>query len=89
MAKIIFVLILYHEKRRKSIGKIPFLLIICCFFTLEVNAKEKNLVNIYLFYSDSCPHCKEEKKLLAEIQEDYDNVRIYQYEVNSDNNDEK
>ena len=50
---------------------------------------DKNLVNIYLFYSDTCPHCKHEKELLKEIEKDYDNVRIYQYEVSTDDNEKK
>ena len=52
----------------------------------ENDNKEKNLVNIYLFYSDTCPHCANEKKLLSELEDKYDNIRIYKYEVgNSDN----
>jgi len=47
---------------------------------------DKNLVNIYLFHSDTCPHCKEEIKLLSELEDDYDNIRIYKYEVSSDEN---
>ena len=48
--------------------------------------KEKNLVNIYLFYSYTCPHCKEEEKLLEELKDKYDNIRVYQYEVSSEEN---
>jgi len=71
----------------KSIKKILFLLIICVLFLPSVYAdSEKNLVNIYLFYSNSCPHCAAEKELLSEIEEEYDNVRIYKYEV-SENED--
>jgi len=58
-----------------------------CFVNINVvSAEDKNLVNIYFFYSDSCPHCKEEKVLLNEIEKDYDNVKIYRYEINTDNN---
>lgn len=74
----------------KYIKQILFLMIICLLFIPNVNANTKdNLVNIYLFYSDSCPHCAAEKELLDEIEEDYDNVRIYKYEVskNDDNLD--
>ena len=70
------------------VKKIFLLLILSILFIPSVYAKrDKNLVNIYLFYSDSCPHCSAEKKLLSEIDEDYDNVRIYKYEVtkNEDN----
>ena len=72
----------------KYIKKIIFLFIICIMFIPMVYADtDKNLVNIYLFYMDSCPHCAAEKKLLAEVEEKYDNVRIYMYEVTkSDSN---
>jgi cytochrome c biogenesis protein CcdA/glutaredoxin-related protein len=72
----------------RYIKKILFLLILCILYIPSVFADvDKNLVNIYLFYSDSCPHCSAEKELLAEIEDEYDNVRIYKYEVskNEDN----
>ena len=47
---------------------------------------EKNLVNIYLFHSNTCPHCKEEIKFLDTIKDDYDNVRIYMYEIGDEDN---
>lgn len=71
----------------KYIRKVLFLLVIFTLFIPIVSAdSKKNLVNIYLFYSDTCPHCSAEKKLLNEISKEYDNVRIYKYEVNTDNN---
>lgn len=73
----------------KYIKKILCLLLLCMLFIPFVYAnenKDKNLVNIYLFYSDTCPHCASEKELLSEIEKEYDNVRIYKYEVNTDNN---
>jgi len=47
---------------------------------------EKNLVNIYLFYSNACPHCAAEKALFDEILDDYDNVKLYKYEVSDKDN---
>jgi len=74
----------------KKISKIIILLFLFIINISSVLAdNNKNLVNIYLFYSDTCPHCKQEKKLLEEIIKDYDNVRVYQYEVDTDNNKEK
>ena len=71
----------------KFIRKLCLLLILCCLFIPSVKAtSEKNLVNIYLFYSNSCPHCSMEKKLLSEIELKYDNVRIYKYEIGDDAN---
>ena len=71
----------------KYMKRILFLLVISILFIPSVFANtEKNLVNIYLFYSDTCPHCAAEKKLLNEIMDEYDNIRLYKYEVNTDNN---
>ena len=47
---------------------------------------DKNLVNIYLFHSDTCPHCKEEIKFLNNIKKNYDNIKIYMYEISDNNN---
>ena len=71
----------------RTVKKILFLLVICMLFIPSVYADgDKNLVNIYLFYSDTCRHCSAEKELLKEIEKEYDNVRIYKYEVNTGNN---
>lgn len=70
--------------------KIRLLLILLIAFfvnTMGVKAEyDKNLVNIYLFYSDSCPHCTSEKKVLNELEKQYDNIRIYKYEVSNSEN---
>ncbi len=59
---------------------ILFLLFICT----NVSAKE---INIYLFHSSDCTHCKAEIKYLDELKEKYD-IKIYKYEVvhNIENN---
>lgn len=64
--------------------------VICLFsFCNVVNAvSEKNLVNIYLFHSYTCKHCKEEIKLLDELEKEYDNIKVYKYEVNENENGE-
>ena len=64
--------------------------VICLFsFCNVVNAvSEKNLVNIYLFHSYTCKHCKEEIKLLDELENEYDNIKVYKYEVNENGNGE-
>ena len=60
----------------KYINKI--VLIIFLLFTFSfVSAKE---VNIYLFHSNDCMHCKAEIKYLDELKEQYD-IKIYKYEV--------
>ena len=48
--------------------------------------EEKNLVNIHLFYSTTCPHCSKERKLLNELNKEYKNIRVYEYETGSDDN---
>lgn len=69
----------------KICNKILFIFIV---FILNISLvfadTDKNLVNIYLFHSDTCPHCKEEIKFLKNIEKDYDNIKIYMYEI-SDN----
>ena len=69
--------------------KILFLVICLFSFCNVVNAvSEKNLVNIYLFHSYTCKHCKEEIKLLDELEKEYDNIKVYKYEVNENGNGE-
>ena len=49
--------------------------------------QEKDKINLYLFYSESCPHCHAEMEYLEDLEK-YDNVlNIYTYEVtkNKDN----
>ena len=69
----------------KRIKLVIFSLFISLMFISNIRA-EKNLVNLYLFYSNTCSHCEAEMKLLDELQEDYDNLRIYKYEISEDKN---
>lgn len=52
-----------------------------------VQAKEE--VNLYLFHSQDCTHCKAEREWLEGIKEKYDYLNVYEYEVtrNQENND--
>ena len=44
--------------------------------------QEEDIVNIYLFYGDGCPHCSKEKTFLEHIEEKYEGkVKVYKYEV--------
>ena len=43
--------------------------------------KEEGKINIYLFYSATCPHCHEEMEFLNEYKNENKNVNIYEYEV--------
>lgn len=63
---------------------IYIVLTVLLFIPLMVYAEEKQ-VNMYLFYGEGCPHCKELENFLDEYLEDKDNVKLYSYEVT--NND--
>ena len=69
-----------------NIKKILFILILFILNISFVQADDKNLVNIYLFHSDTCPHCKEEIHYLDSILEKYDNVKLYMYEIGDSEN---
>ena len=64
-------------------------LLFLCFIPIvsaETVIASDNLVNIYLFHSDSCKHCQKEIKLLDELEEKYDNIKIYKYEISKEEN---
>lgn len=62
-----------------------FVLLGLMFIPNIVSAKEE--VNLYLFHSQDCTHCKSEREWLESIKDDYDYLNIYEYEVtrNKDN----
>lgn len=66
--------------------KLKYLIFLFIVLLFPMSAKA-NDVNIYLFHSQDCSHCKAEIKWLEEIKENYDNVTVQEYEVtrNSDN----
>ena len=70
----------------KKITKIIIFFLVFIIGIYNVNAEEKNLVNIYLFHSSTCPHCKEEIKVLDELQKDYPNMKVYKYEISDREN---
>ena len=43
--------------------------------------REDGVVNIYLFWGDGCPHCKDEWAWLESIREEYKDVNIYGFET--------
>ena len=69
-----------------KISKIILFFLVLIIGISHVNAEEKNLVNIYLFHSNTCPHCKEEIKVLDELQKDYPNMKVYKYEISNRDN---
>lgn len=50
------------------------------FSPLKSNAAN-NVINMYLFYGDGCPHCAALEVALEEIQDEYPNLKIHRYEV--------
>lgn len=46
-------------------------------------------VNIYFFHKTSCPHCKKEGKLLDSLEQKYENINIYRFEVSGDSQNAK
>lgn len=52
---------------------------------LADNNKE-NIVNIYFFHSNECSHCNNEIKFLKELEQKYNNIRIYKYEISNKEN---
>ena len=52
---------------------------------------EKDKINLYLFYSEVCPHCHEEMKYIeTELKKEYKNeINVYTYEVTKNENNSK
>ena len=42
---------------------------------------EENVINVYLFRGDGCPHCAKAEEFLDEEYSDNDQVKVYDYEV--------
>lgn len=60
-------------------------------FELVDATVEENKINLYLFYSDSCPHCHNEIEYLEdELVKEYKNkINVYKYEVTKDKDNNK
>jgi len=72
----------------KKISLILFslLFILINFRVVYANEIGDNIVNIYIFHSKTCSHCKAEIKLLSELESKYENVTVYKYEVSDPDN---
>ena len=69
----------------KRLLKVIVLIVIFFCFCSNVFADAKtNEVRIYFFHSKDCSHCKKEEVLLNKIEKNYDNVRIFRYEIHDD-----
>lgn len=56
-------------------------------FAGPVNAD--NTVPIYFFWSEGCPHCKNEKPFLEELSEKYTSVEVYSFEISKSSKNRK
>lgn len=61
-----------------------FLLAFILFLPLGVNAVEDKTIDIHLFYSSTCPHCKAEKEYLNELIKTDDKIKVHLYEIDTD-----
>ena len=59
-----------------------FLISIFIFFPISVSATE--VIDIHLFYSKSCSHCKAEKEYLSELSKKDSSINVHLYEVTND-----
>lgn len=65
---------------KKALFKLIITLLFITFIPTIINAKEKE-INMYLFYGDGCPHCKELKEYLDVYLKDKKNIILNKYEV--------
>lgn len=64
--------------------KIKVLLVfLACLFLLPINVSAKEEVEIHLFYRESCIFCKQEITFLNDLLKKYDNVKLSQYKITS------
>lgn len=47
----------------------------------EESLLKNELVNVYFFWGDGCPHCTHEKPFLEKMAEKYPDIEVYDYEV--------
>lgn len=66
--------------------KISFVCLLLIMIMFPISALATNEVNIYFFNSDNCDICQQEKIYLQALKERYPNIRIYSYEVSSNDN---
>ena len=68
-------------------NKLLYIFIFLSFLFIPNTVTAQEEVNLYLFHSQDCSHCKAEREWLDSIKEDYEYLNIYEYEVtrNADN----
>lgn len=58
-----------------------YLLLMFIPVSVLADSKKDNIVNVYLFYSESCSYCSMERKLFNDLKKKYDNLNVYEYNV--------
>ncbi len=57
------------------------------FCPFGVQASSDKVIDIHLFYSSTCPHCKAEKQYLNELSQERDDIKVHLYEVDTSSTD--
>lgn len=70
----------------KVIVRVTFFLLLLVFLTTKPIFAQENNVNLYIFYSMTCPHCERELDFLEKIGDEYPNLNVVKFNV-SDNKD--
>lgn len=77
------------KKISKLLVYVAFLVSLFSQVTNSVFAQElTDQINIYFFYTSTCPHCQEEKPFLGFLESEYDQVEVYSFEVTDPRNSE-
>jgi len=58
-----------------------FIILLGSILRADFGLAQENKVEINFFYSAICPHCAEEKEFLTELEKEYPEVEIKEYEV--------
>ena len=56
---------------------LSFIVVFICISSV----KAKSYVDLYLFHSNSCPHCQAERKYLKKLEQKYDYLKVHEYEM--------
>ncbi len=72
---------------KKKFNFLLLILVMITFITNIINVKaEEKKVDVYLFYSQTCPHCKAEIKMLDELAKENNIIIVHKYEINDPEN---
>ena len=79
--------------KKLYIGLVGFIVVIMTFvgwsYSGDIDFKEnEGKANVYLFHSNACPHCKEEKSFLKKLT-DAGKANVKAYEIGDNKNRDK